>query len=160
MTLYVQPISEEERAHLDKIIAESKPETLGARAHIILLSSQGYSSTEIASLVGRHPASVRKWIHRYNEHGISSLTEPGALGRKRCYTDEQAQRMVEIVLTHPRALGQPYSKWSLYRLARYFIKTGVVKAISHDTVWRILRARGIHFQKGKGWSRSEPSEKE
>ena len=156
MTLYVRPISEEERAHLDKIIAESKPETLGARAHIILLSSQGYSSTEITSLVGRHPASVRKWIHRYNEQGISSLINAPSPGRKRSYIEEQAQKMVEIALTEPRALGQPYSRWSLHRLVRYLIETGVVETISHDTVWRILRARGIHFQKGKGWSRSEP----
>ena len=155
MTLYISSLPDKDRAHLDKIIAESKPETLGARAHIVSLSSQGYSSTEIAYLVGRHPATVRKWIHRWNEQGISSLTDALPRGRKRSYTDEQAQKMVEIALTHPRALGQRYSKWSLHRLMRYLMETGVVETISHDTVWRILRARGIHFQRGKGWSRNE-----
>ncbi len=155
MTLYVRSLSGEERAQLDKMIAEAKPETLGTRAHIVLLSSQGYSSTEIASLVGRHPASVRKWIHRFNDQGISSLINAPSPGRKRSYTDEQAHKMVEIALTEPRALGQPFSRWSLHRLVRYLTDTGVVETISHDTVWRILRAKGVNFKKGAGWSRDE-----
>ena len=155
MTLYVRPLSEEERSHLDKMIAESEPETLSTRAHIVLLSSQGYSSTGIASLVGRHPASVRKWVHRFNKQGITSLTNAPSPGRKRSYSTEQAHKMVEIALTEPRALGQPYSRWSLHRLVRYLKETGVVETISHDTVWRILRARGVRFFKGEGWSRNE-----
>lgn len=153
MTLYVRPLSEDERTSLDKMIAESKPETLGTRAHIVLLSSQGYKSTEIASLVSRHPASVRKWIHRFNTEGVSSLINAPSPGRKRSYTEEQAQKMIEIALSEPRSLGQPFSRWSLHRLVRYLIDTGVVETISHDTVWRILRARGIYFKKGEGWSR-------
>lgn len=151
MTLFVRPLSEEERSYLDKMIAESKPETLGTHAHIVLLSSQGYKSTEIASLVGRHPASVRKWIRRFNTDGVPSLINAPSPGRKRSYTEEQAQKMVEIALTEPRALGQPFGRWSLHRLVRYLIDTGVVETISHDTVWRILRARGIRFQRGEGW---------
>lgn len=151
MTLYVRPLSDRERQHLDRMIAESRPETLGTRAHIVLLSSQGYKSTEIASLVGRHPASVRKWIHRFNTEGVSSLINAPSPGRKRSYTDEQAQKMIEIALTEPRALGQPFSRWSLHRLVRYLVDTGVVDTISHDTVWRILRSKGIHFHKGEGW---------
>ena len=155
MTLYVRPLSEQERTSLDSMIAQSEPEVLDTRSHIVLLSSQGYNSTEIASLVGRHPASVRKWIHRFNELGISSLTHAPSPGRKRSYTEEQAQEMIEIALTEPRALGQPYSRWSLHRLTRYLIDTGVVKTISHDTVWRTLRARGISFKKGEGWLRND-----
>jgi len=155
MTLYVRSLSEKEGTQLDKMIAGPTTEAMGTRAHIVLLSSQGYNSTEIASLVGRHPASVRKWIHRFNEQGISSLINAPSPGRKRSYTNDQAQQMVEIALTEPRALGQPFSRWSLHRLVRYLVETGVVDTISHDTVWRILRAKGVHFQKGEGWSRAE-----
>lgn len=152
MTLYVRQLSEEEHARLEEMINESAPETLGTRARIVLLSSQGYTSTEIASLVSRHPASVRKWIQRFNVKGIASLLEAPSPGRKRSYTDSQAQKIVEIALTEPRTLGQPFSRWSLHRLTRYLMDAGVVGSISHDTVWRILRARGIRFQKSKGWS--------
>ena len=154
MTLYVRPLSEEERLQLDTMIAQSKPETLGTRAHIVLLSSQGYSSAEISSLVGRHPASVRKWIHRFNDQGIASLTDAPSPGRKRSFSEEQAQRIVDIALTEPRALGQPYSRWSLHRLVRFVTDTGVLESVSHDTIWRMLRSRGVHFQKGEGWSRN------
>jgi len=154
MTLYVRPLSEEERSQLGGMIAQSEPETLGTRAHIVLLSSQGYSSIEIASLIGRHPASIRKWIHRFNDQGIASLTDAPSPGRKRSYTEDQAQQIVDIALTEPRALGQPYNRWSLHRLVRYIIDTGLLESVSHDTIWRILRNRGIHFQKGEGWSRN------
>lgn len=155
MTLYVRALSDNERARLDRMIVDSKPETLGARAHIVLLSSQGYKSTEIASLVGRHPASVRKWVRRFNAEGIDCLINAPSPGRKQSYTEDQAQRIIEIALTEPRALGQPFSRWSLHRLVRFLMDTNVVKTISHDTVWRILRARGVHFVKGQGWSRNE-----
>ncbi|OQY25364.1 MAG: hypothetical protein B6I34_02290 [Anaerolineaceae bacterium 4572_32.1] len=155
MTLYVRPLSDKERARLDEIITEPFSEVVSTRAHIVLLSSQGYKSTEIAPLVGRHQASVRKWIRRFNVNGLSSLINAPSPGRKRSYTDEQAQKMVEIALTKPRDLGQPFSRWSLHRLMNYLINTKVVESISHDTVWRILGERGIHFQKGQGWVRSD-----
>jgi transposase len=136
------------------MIAESEQESLATRAHIVLLSSQGYSSSEIAPLVGRHPASVRKWIHRFNEEGLSSINDAPSPGRKRSYNKEQAQEIVEIALTEPRALGQPHGRWSLHRLVDYLTDAGVVDSISHDTVWRILRSRGVTFKKGKGWSRN------
>jgi len=157
MTLYIRPLSEQERTSLDSLISQSESETLSTRSHIVLLSSQGYSSSEIASLVGRHPASVRKWIHRFNTQGITSLTDAPSPGRKRSYGEEQAQKIVETALTEPRALGQPYSRWSLHRLVRYITETGVVETISHDTVWRILRSRNIHFQKGEGWVQNNHS---
>ncbi len=152
MTLYVRLLVEEEHARLDKMIAEAGSEALSTRARIVLLSSQGYTSSEIASQVNRHPASVRKWIQRFNAEGISSLLEAPSPGRKRSYTEEQAQKMVEIALTEPRSLGQQFSRWSLHRLTRYLMDMGVVETISHDTVWRILRSKDIRFQKTKGWS--------
>lgn len=151
MTLYVRVLSEEEQASLNKMIADSESESLSTRAHIVLLSSQGYTSTEISSRVSRHPASVRKWIQRFNARGVSSLLEAPSPGRKRSYTPEQANKMLEIALTDPRSLGLKFSRWSLHRLTHYFIETGVVDTISHDTVWRILRSKGVRFQKSKGW---------
>ena len=155
MTLYVRPLSEQERGQLDALIAQARPEALVTRAQIVLLSSQGYKSTEISPLVGRHPASVRKWICRFNDQGISGLTGAPSPGRKPSLTDEQVQQMVDIALTKPGVLGQPYNRWSLHRLVRHLVDTGVVRAISHDTVWRTLRAKGIFFEKGKGWVRNE-----
>jgi transposase len=155
MTLYVRPLSEQERRHLDTLIAQSKAEILGVRAQIVLLSSQGYNSIEISSMVGRHPASVRKWIRRFNDRGMSCLTDAPSPGRKRSFSDEQVQKMVDIALTKPRSLGQPFSRWSLHRLARYLADTGVVETISHDTIWRILRTNGVSFKKGEGWSQRD-----
>lgn len=154
MTIYIRTLTEEERSKLNKLIAKSEQESLTTRAHIVLLSSQGYSSAEIAPLVGRHPASVRKWIHRFNKEGLASITDAPSPGRKRAYTKKQARQIVDIALTEPRALGQPHGRWSLHRLVSYLTDSGVVDTISHDTVWRILRSRGVVFKKGEGWSQN------
>jgi transposase len=48
---------------------------------MILLSHQGLSAAAIAGLLGCDPATVRRWIHRYNTHGSSGLADrPSASG--------------------------------------------------------------------------------
>jgi transposase len=52
------------------------------------------------------------------------------------------QRLVEIVRRRPRSLGQPYSLWTLQRLADFLAEeTGL--RVSHVTVRQILADHGI-----------------
>ncbi len=43
------------------------------RAKIILLKDDGYSVPEIRRATNRHDNIIRKWIHRFNEHGIDGI---------------------------------------------------------------------------------------
>jgi transposase len=42
---------------------------------MILLSHQGWTAAAIAGLLGCDPATVRRWIHRYNTHGTDGLAD-------------------------------------------------------------------------------------
>jgi hypothetical protein len=48
---------------------------VGCRLVMILLSQQRWTPTEIAELLGCDPRTVRRWVHRYNQHGTNGLTE-------------------------------------------------------------------------------------
>jgi hypothetical protein len=42
---------------------------------MILLSQQGLSAAQIADLLGYDSATVRRWIHRYHQHGTGGLAD-------------------------------------------------------------------------------------
>ncbi|MCL7454235.1 MAG: helix-turn-helix domain-containing protein [Anaerolineae bacterium] len=63
-------------------------------------------------------------------------------GRPGIVTDAYRAELVEDVRRRPRSLGQPYSLWTLHRLADYTAEqTGI--RVSHETVRRTLRKEGI-----------------
>src|SRR5215216_4435636 len=58
-----------------------RPHRLGLRLVLILLSHHGLSAATIAGLLGCDPATVRRWIHRYNTHGPDGLADRPRAGR-------------------------------------------------------------------------------
>src|SRR5215208_431173 len=56
------------------------PHRVAARLVMILLSCQRWPPAAIAELLGCDPATVRRWIHRYNTHGPAGLFRPAAGG--------------------------------------------------------------------------------
>src|SRR4029450_3963464 len=54
------------------------PHRVAVRLVMILLSCQRWPPAAIAELLGYDPATVRRWIHRYNQHGVAGLEDrPG-----------------------------------------------------------------------------------
>jgi len=51
------------------------PHRVGCRLVMILLSQHGCSAAQIASLLGCDPCTVRRWIHRYHQHGVGGLSD-------------------------------------------------------------------------------------
>ena len=43
------------------------------RAKIILLKNEGYTVPEIRRATNNHDINIRKWIHRFNEHGVDGI---------------------------------------------------------------------------------------
>jgi hypothetical protein len=51
------------------------PHRTASRLLMILLSQQGWTATQVADLLGYDPATVRRWIHRYQQHGAGGLAD-------------------------------------------------------------------------------------
>ena len=103
------------------------PHRVGARLVMILLSCQGWPAAAIAELLGCDPATVRRWVHRYNTHGVAGLDDRPRAGRPRLGSPRLGARIRRLLVqpmawTIPRLwhrLGRPaISQRTLHRRVR------------------------------------------
>jgi len=140
MAIYARALTEDERARLEEWQAGSTARpALQQRATVILLSSQGYKTTEIADQVMLHPLNVRKWIHRFNEKGLAGLHDQPRCGRPPKINLNLRQLVWEIVSTDPRDLGCTYDKWTATNLMYYLRQVGLIDGLSYETVRQLFR---------------------
>jgi transposase len=84
------------------------PHRVAVRLVMILLSCQHWPPTAIAEVLGCDPSTVRRWVHRYNTHGVAGLPDRPRHGRPRLGSQGLGQR-IQRVLKQPRA-------WTIARL--------------------------------------------
>jgi transposase len=84
------------------------PHRVGVRLVMILLSHRGWTAVAIAELLGCDPSTVRRWIHRYNQHGVAGLVDRPRPGRPRLGSPKLGDR-IRRLLTQPKA-------WTIARL--------------------------------------------
>jgi len=94
---------------------------------MILLSQQGWPASQIADLLGYDPSTVRRWIHRYQQHGSTGLADRPRSGRPRLGSPKLGRRIL-------RLLGQPKA-WTIGRLDQRLGRP----AISPRTLHRRVR---------------------
>ncbi len=141
--LEISPLTVEEVENLEKLYRTTKNVRLRTRAQIILLAGeQQMSAPAIAKIVREDEQTVRNWFKRWIAEGIEGLKDrpmPGAPGK---VTKEYEEQLLFVVRRRPRSLGQPYSMWTLQRLADYMAEqTGI--RVSDETVRQVLKAGEI-----------------
>jgi transposase len=139
----VRELTQAEIEELHTLYDKTKDVRMRTRAQMILLSAeQNMTAQQIGQIVRKNEQTVRRWIKRYNAEGSNGLSDaprPGAPGK---VTPEYCERLLNIVRQRPRMLDQPYSLWTLARLADFMAeKTGI--RVSAVTVRRILKDGGI-----------------
>ncbi|WP_240351090.1 helix-turn-helix domain-containing protein [Streptomyces olivoreticuli] len=67
------------------------------RARIITLGWEGNRVPVMASRLGCHHKTVRKWLHRFNAQGLVGLGDRPGCGRKRRITEAERSRIIELV---------------------------------------------------------------
>jgi transposase len=82
------------------------------------------------------------WLKRFNAEGIPGLYDALRPGAPAKVTPAYRERLLLIVRQRPRSLEQPYSLWTLQRLADFMAEeTGI--RVSDVTVSRILASQDI-----------------
>lgn len=120
-------LSADALAELDHCYHTTRDVRLRTRAQIILLAAeQQLVAREIAMIVRHDEDTVRLWLKRYLAEGITGLHDAPRPGAPAKVTPEYHQRLLAVVRQRPRSLGQPYSMWTLQRLADYLAEeTGI-----------------------------------
>lgn len=146
--LFARPLSDAEQTALERVMS-GENEVLKQRALIILLSSmEQYRVPEIAPMVGLHVDKVRKWVIRFNTHGMKGLQptrrKPGPRGK---FNSELRARIIQIAKTPPRELGQLRTTWTLDSLRAYLVESKTVPEISRESLRQILLQGNVNWQR-------------
>jgi transposase len=130
-------------AALDELYRKTHDVHLRTRAQIILLAAeQGLLAHEIAPIVRKDDETVRSWLKRYLAEGIQGLQDEPRAGGPPKVTPAYQEKLVQVVRQRPRSLDQPYSMWTLQRLADYLAEqTGI--RVEAETVRVHLKAADI-----------------
>ena len=157
--LRVRRITDEEGRQLQRIVRRGgtgeKSIVKWRRALVVLASAGGNDVAVIARLVHTSPDRVREMIHAFNDKGMKALDPKWAGGRPRRITTSERQLIVKTATKRPRSLGQPFTRWSIRKLAKYLrTKKGHKITISRERLRQLLAEEGVTFQATKTWKES------
>src|SRR5487761_1030987 len=145
-------LTDQEGQRLQQIVRRGKHGSIRVRrAMIIMASSSGTLVPAIARLVAADEDTVRDVIHLFNDRGLAALAPQWAGGRPRLISDENIRVIVTAARTRQEKLGQPFTRWSLRKLATYLADGPQPVIIGRERLRQILHARGFPSQRTRTW---------
>jgi transposase len=155
-------LTDAEGQRLTQIVRRGKHGSIRVRrAMIIMASSSGTPVPAIARLVAADEDTVRDVIHAFNERGLAALDPRWAGGRPRLISDEDIEFVVATATTRPRKLEQPFTRWSVRKLAAYLAEHPARPLrIGRERLRQLLRERGVSFQRTRTWKESRDPDKD
>jgi len=152
-------LTDQEGQRLQQIVRRGRHGSIRVRrAMIIMASSSGTPAPAIARLVAADEDTVREVIHAFNAKGLAALDPQWAGGRPRLISDDAIGVIVATATTRPEKLGQPFTRWSVRKLAAYLAARGT--AIGRERLRQLLCEHGISFQRTRTWKESRDPEKD
>src|SRR6266571_3784711 len=101
---YVQPLTDEQRALLEKTMKEDPAFRARSRAHSLLLSAAGTPIQIIAKTYQVHRITVSAWIKKWERHGAQSLHDHPRSGRPPKLTPDEQELAKNYIKEDPRSL--------------------------------------------------------
>ncbi len=152
----VRRLTDQEGQRLQQIVRRGSTSSVRYRRAMMLLASAGGNRVPvIAQLVAADEDTVRDVIHRFNEIGLACLDPQWAGGRPRLLSPDDEDFVVATATTRPVKLDQPFTRWSLRKLAAYLRTVhGRGIRIGREALRTLLARRGITFQRTKTWKES------
>ena len=134
---YVRPLTESQRHTLAAIMKHDAIPRARARAHGILLSSQGMKIKEIAKIYQVDRDTVAPWIKQWEQRGMTSLYDKPRSGRPPKLTPEEKDLARQYIKEDPRCLKQ-----GVERLSQ---KTA--KRLSISSLKRLAKKAGLRWKR-------------
>ncbi len=152
----VRRLMDAEGQKLQQIVRRGSTSSVRYRRAMIVLASAGGNAVPVsARLVAADEDTVRDVIHRFNEIGLACLDPRWAGGRPRLLSDDEEEFVIQMAISRPAKLGQPFTRWSIRKLAAYLHRLpGRPLVIGREALRTLLARRGITFQRTKTWKES------
>ena len=126
---FVSTLSSEEAITLQEAFTKHSKHRVRIRAHSLLLSSEGYTIKQLSSLYKININTISEWISRWDSEGISMLFEAKGRGRKPIFTEEESQKLLDLV----------DEELSQLKRAKSLLEYHTGKSASLDTIKRTLK---------------------
>jgi transposase len=140
------PVSDEVRRGLEVLAQGARPE-VARRAHVVLAKSRGLSEAEVATALGVGRSCVRRWVQRFQRHGILGLQMARRSSHPLVFTADVRSAIARMARTEPRQFGVIGARWSLRTLRAGLIRQRVVRKISIQHLGRILAEAGVSLRR-------------
>jgi transposase len=137
--LTIPPLDEATRAEVRQRYDTADDPEDRLRYQIVWLAHAGKHAPEIAQLVLRSPATVRRVLHRYCDGGLDAVPPRTAPGPARTVTPAWEAELLRVIELDPHEVGVQSANWTTGLLAAYLAEqTGI--AVSDETVRQYLLA--------------------
>ena len=125
--LRLPALSAVQKAELETLYRTTKLPRVRTRAQMVLLAAEnGLKVPEVAAIVRESESTVFRWLKRYLAEGVEGLLDAPRVGRPINVTDIYREKLLAAVRRRPRSLDQPFSLWTLQRLADHLAEvTGI-----------------------------------
>ncbi len=127
------------------------------RFEAIRLWESGLNQSEVARRVKVVRQTVVRWVARYRERGKAALRKAGRAGRKPKLTQKDRQRLEELLVRGPEALGYETPLWTCPRVA-HLIEQEFGIRYHEGHVWKVLVSLGWSPQRPTGKARERNEE--
>jgi transposase len=149
---YVVILNDSEESTLRRLANSARaPQRDVLRARIVLAAAQDTPNAQIATTVGAHVDTVRKWRRQFSKHGMDGLRDRPRSGRPRQFTPATVAEVKALACELPTVSETPLGKWSCPELAREAIGRGLVVSVSASTVRRWLAKDAIKPWQHRSW---------
>ena len=147
---YVRPLTESQRHTLAAIMKHDAIPRARARAHGILLSSQGMKIKDIAKIYQVDRDTVAPWIKQWEQRGMTSLYDKPRSGRPPKLTPEAKDLARQYIKEDPRGLKQVVERLS----------QTTAKRLSISSLKRLAKKAGLRWKRVRKSFKSlrEPAE--
>jgi transposase len=107
------------RIAIQQEIGRSEESRYDHRLHGLLLLAAGHSCQDVAALFGEDDTTVQRWVHRFEQGGLTALRESGRPGRPRSLDAAQWQELQADLHKSPRDFGLAAATWDGSSLSRH-----------------------------------------
>ena len=128
------------------------------RFEAIGLLEKGLSQAETARWVKVVRQTVGRWARQYRQEGRASLKRAGRAGRKPLLSEPDRQRLAQLLLRGPEALGYETPLWTCPRVG-HLIEQEFGIRYHEGHVWKVLVGLGWSPQRPTGRARERNEER-
>lgn len=120
--LQVSRVPGRQRARLHELYQTTDCPRTRIRTQMVLLSLEGHSVAEIAHITRQSDDTVRRWLHRFVDHGWLGLQEGAHPGRPADLTPTMDHFLLNCLKQSPHKFGVPRPTWTTSTLAQVVAK--------------------------------------